>query len=257
METKNRESLYIKPQGADRTAIRTAINGGFSWLISVCASTSQRIDALLAVPSKSQLTRGYFIAEVIEKVSNALVKGQKVKLPNSLGELRLMTERQTVYSWDGPILAIYPTKKLLDKIDGLSEATHVLVIPWIFKDIEWWINTWSAHELGTAPKPTKRLRLNPVVIEALKDLTSGHPSLGHPSDKAAAIDLFQRLEAASEVFDPKEVRAWLVSEGYWRPEHADKVMKIAEAVLEGKRLRGGRQVWRDDIVEQWRERARQ
>ena len=232
-----------------------------SWLISTCASTSQRIDALLAVPLKKYVIDGVIPEVIGGKVTSVLAKGQKVKLSNSLGELSLLTERQNIYSWNGPVLAIYPDKKLLDKIDGLVGVTHVLVIPWISQDVNVWINTWSAYELGsTVPKSPKKLISNPVVIQALKTLTSTvnlSTGIGHPSDKAATIDLFQHLSAAGESFDPKEVRAWLVSEGHWRPEDADKVKGIAEAVLSGRKLRGGTPFWRADIVAQWRERARQ
>ena len=151
-------------------------------------------------------------------------------------------------------------QKLLDKIDGLIGVTHVLVIPWIRQDITFWINTWSANELGsTISKSPKQPKLSPVVIEALKSLTSTvnlSTGIGHPSDKAATIDLFKHLKSAGEVFDPEEVRSWLVSQGNWYPEHADKVMEIAAAILKGRRFRGATKFWRDDIIEQWTEKAK-
>ncbi len=209
------------------------------------------------------MTAGWsIIPKVIgTKFANALAKGHKVKLPNSSGELSLLTESQTIYECNGPILAIYPTKKLLDKIDGLFDVTHVLVIPWIFEDIKQWVETWSAHELGSeAPEPTRIAKLNPVVIEALKTLTSTvnlSTGIHHPSDKAAAIDLFQRLKNSREDFGPSKVRMWLVSEGNWDPTLADDVMKVAQAVYEGRRVRGGKPIWAEDIIEQWRKRASQ
>ena len=256
---QKRESIYIKTQGADRSAIKR----GLSWLISTCYLNSQITEALLAVPLKKYLTdSGSIIPEAIDiKVASALAKGHKVKLPNSVAELSLLTEKQTIYECNGPILAIYPTKELLDKIDGLFGVTHVLVTPWIFDDIKQWVETWSAHELGIeVPEPTKRAALNPVVVEALKSLTSGvnlSTGIHHPSDKAAAIDLFQRLKTAGEDFDPIKVRMWLVSEGNWDPKLADDVMKVAQAVCEGRRVRGGKPSWAEDIIEQWRKKASQ
>ena len=103
-----RQSLYINTQGPDKGAIKE----GLSWLISICASTSQKVDALLAVPLKSNILNGTIPEVMGTRIVNALAKGQKVKLEGSLGELSLLTERENIYSWDGPVLAIYPNKKL-------------------------------------------------------------------------------------------------------------------------------------------------
>lgn len=253
MRKKNRVSVYIKSQGPNIQAIKK----GLSWLISICNST-QKCNALLAFLGKSQFRR--VMSEVIdERVVKALAKGERIKLPNSPVELSLLTERQRFYSWDGPVLAIYPTKKLLDKIDGLFGVTHILVVPWYLEEIQFWIDTWSAHELGSPPpKAKKRLVSNPVVEEALRSLTARvnvSTGLSHPLDKASAIDLFKRLKAEGEYFDPNEVRAWLVAEGNWKPEHADEVAKVAKGIIEGKRLKGARRRWRKDIVKYWREEA--
>ncbi len=254
MQKKNRVAVYINSQGPNPQVIEE----GLRWLDSICAST-QKCDGLLAFLGKSQSER--VMSQVIgEHLAKALAKNQKVKLPNSPVELSLMTERERLYTWDSPVLVVYPSKKLLDKVDSLFGVTHVLVIPWTLEEIQYWIDTWGAYELGTQPtKSKRRLVSNPVVEEALRSLTVGvnvSTGIGHPLDKASTIDLFRRLKAASEHFDPEEVRAWLVAEGNWKPKYADDVAEVARGVIEGKRFRGTRSRWRKDIVKVWRKEAK-
>lgn len=246
--------MYIKSQGPNPQAIED----GLRWLDSICTST-QKCNGLVAFLGKAQSER--VMSEVIgERLAKALTRNEKVKLSNSSVELSLLTEREEHFKWEGPVLAVYPSKNLLDKIDSLFGVTHVLVIPWTLDEIQYWINTWSAYELGTQPPKSKRKFIsNPVVEEALVSLTATvnvSTGLIHPLDKASAIDLFRRLKAAGEYFDPEEVRAWLVAEGSWKPKYADDVAKVARGVIEGKRFRGTRSRWKEDIVEIWREEAK-
>lgn len=201
MQKKKRSVLYIKSEGPNPQAIKD----GLRWLDSICTST-QKCDGLLAFLVKSQSID--VMSEVIgETLAKALAKSGKIKLPGLSVRLSLMTEREKFYRWDGPVLAVYPSKELIDKIDTLFDVTHVLVIPWTLQEIQYWISTWDAHELGTQPTGrTKKLVSNPVVEEALISLTAAvnkATGLSHPLDKASAIDLFRRLRAAGEHFDPE------------------------------------------------------
>jgi uncharacterized protein (DUF2267 family) len=252
-QKKTRVAVYIRSEGPNPRAIKD----GLSWLDSVCKSTGKH-SALLAFLGKEQSQD--VMSEVVGKdLAKALAKSGHLKLPNSAAALSLMTERDRPFSCDGPALVVYPNKKLLDVVDSLFGVTHVLVIPWTLKEIQYWIDTWNAYELGTQPaKPTKRLVSNPVVEEALKDLTATvnvSTGLSHPLDRASAIDLFRKLKAAGEHFDPEEVRAWLVAEGNWNPEDADDVANVAKGIIEGKRFKETRSRWRNDIVNIWKEEA--
>ena len=250
---KKRVSVYVKSQGPNPQAIED----GLRWLDSICVST-QKCSALIAFLGKLQSQR--VMSEVIgEDFAKALARNERFKLPHSSVELSLMTERERLYSWDGPVLAVYPSKKLMDNIDSLFGVTHVLVIPWTLEEIQYWIDTWGANELGTKPTKSKKKHVsNPVVEEALISLTARvnvSTGLSHPLDKASAIDLFRRLKAKGEHFDPEEVRAWLVAEGNWKPKDADDVAEVARGVIDGKRFRYTRSRWKNDIVEVWREEA--
>jgi len=248
-----RKSLYINSEGPNKEAI----SKGLYWLLQTCNSNNQD-KALIAVPVKNNILPPSVISEVIGiQAAKSLVKKKAVKLENV--DVKLLTERESIYSWNGPILAIYPTKKLLDKIDGLRDVTDVLVIPWSMDEVKFWINTWSANELGKPESDLKKISLsNPVVEEALKSLTmcvNVSTGITHPQDRSRCIELFKKLKDAGEIFNKEEIRAWLVAEGGWKPEDADEVVNVAEAVLEGRRLRSSSGNWRDDIVEEWKRRA--
>ena len=63
------------------------------------------------------------------------------------------------------------------------------------------------------------------------------------------------MRVAGELYNPDEVRSWLIREGKWSPQHADDVKLIASSVLAGRVLRGGGRFWADDIIEKWRTSA--
>ena len=252
---RERSSIYIHFQPGE---YQQAIINGIAWLIQLAESDTSKRSALLAVPTLLNL-RGDISSIIGDKAVTRFNKGQTVIL-NNLVEVSLLTERKNLYSWNGPILAIYPTKKLLDKIDSLPDVTDVLVIPWNIQEVQDWIDTWAATELGAAPQvATRKPFSNPIVEAALEALTKRvNLSTGilHPLDHAAAVDLFRILHDNGIPYDPKEIRAWLVSQGGWQPSDADDVKRVAEAILAGKTLRGQRRAWSDDILEIFEQRAK-
>ena len=78
----------------------------------------------------------------------------------------------------------------------------------------------------------------------------------HPLDRATAVDLFRILRDNGIPYDPKEIRAWLVSQGGWQPSDADDVKRVAEAILARKALRGQHRAWIDNILEILEQRAK-
>lgn len=255
MVTKARKRYYIHTEGPDEHAVRL----GFAWLADSAKHAGAPVTALLAVTVKDNL-RGVISNVIGDQIVTALAAGKTVPIAHTPISIRLITLR-TKHSilQGGPVLALYPTKKLLDMLDELYGVTEILVVPWRLAPVQYWIDTWAPQELTssatTAPAVTVK---NPVVVEALKTLTSTvnlSTGISHPSDHKAAIDLFHRLTEANEQFEPLEVRAWLVSQGGWSPRDADQVRSIAEAVLARRRIRGGGRFWADDIVKQWRSRV--
>jgi hypothetical protein len=250
-----RSSIYIHFQPGE---YHQAITKGFAWLIELAKSDTGKSSALLAVPAQSTL-RGDISSVIGDKAVTSLTRGHTVTL-NNLVKVSLLTERIVLYSWNGPVLAIYPTKRLLDKVDSVTGVTDVLVIPLTIQEVQYWIDTWAATELGATPQvATRKPFSNPIVetaLEALTERVNLSTGILHPLDRAAAVDLFRILRDNGIPYDPEEIRAWLVSQGGWRPSDADDVKKIAEAILARKALRGQRRVWSDNILEILEQRAK-
>lgn len=248
---RNRTSHYIRSEGPKPDAVKR----GLVWLLGL-GRKENRKSALLAVPVMDNLSG--VIEEVLgERAIKALKQGSTVNL-ESVVSVSLLTERKDVFNHQGPVIAIYPNKKLLDKIDNMRGVTDVLVIPWSLQEIQYWIETWQALELGASGNsPIEQSFSNPVVEEALKSLTSRvnlRAGIAHPMDKAAAVDLFKKLKAAKIAYDPTEIRGWLVRHG-WESDDADEVKDIAEKISQGRAVRSANGGWADDIVNLWRERA--
>jgi len=250
-----RRRYYIHTEGPDEDAMRFA----FAWLLESVKREQTAVTALLAIPAKDNL-RGVITQVIGDDMARHLASGKAVPLEESGSDILLITQRIKLTRWrGGPVLAVYATKELLDALDELHGVTEMAVVPWRLAEVQYWVDTWAPQELrgmGPAAQPTQ-VR-NPVIVEALKNLTRNvnlSTGITDPSDRKAAIDLFQRLKQAGEKFNPSEVRAWLVSQGRWSPQDADQVKSIAERVLAGRRLRGSGRVWADNIVEQWRARS--
>lgn len=251
--SKNRKSLFIRSHGPDVGTLKQ----GLVWLGRLTESDPAKRKAAIAIYTKGQLS-GTTIETVLgTPACKALAKGQAVGFGKA--SLSLITARERIYSWNGPILAVYPPKKLIDALDDLTGVTDMMVVPWTMEEIEFWIKAWGAEEFGgTAPKAEKP-PLDPVVVAALKTLTETvnlSTGITHPSDKMAALDTFRILVGHRVSYHPEAVRAWLVGQGGWSPRDADAVQEIAQGYLEGRRFRGhGREFWNDSIIDRWREEA--
>ena len=250
---KKRTAIYLPTNVAGRSEIEA----GFNWLLQLVKSDPKKKSALLAVPVLDNLNHD--IATLLgEKQVKALAEGKPITINSSL-ELSLLTERKQIYSWPGPVLAIFPSKKLLDAIDELPDVTDILVIPWVMEKVQYWIDTWNAMPLGGQNPPPIRFNLNPVVQAALDSLTHRvnlSTGVSHPSDKAATVRMFEILRQNGFQYDPKEVRVWLISHGGWKSTDADEVQTIADRVLQGRQFRVERGGWNEKILDIWKEDAK-
>ena len=242
-----RELLFIYSEGASSNSVKKA----FEWLVKY---PSER--GFIAVMGYGNLKGA--ISDVLgDKAVKTLIKTGSLVLFGK--EILLVTERKPIYSGKNlPIVVFFPTSKFLDKMDSISDVSAMLVVPWNMKEVELWIRTWNATELGKQKQQKKPLVSNKVVEQALRSLTSlVNVSTGivHPRDRSRAIQTFEILRDAGEVFTPDEVKAWLIAEGGWKATHAQEVAEVAQKVLDRRRLRKGRPAWRKDILKIWREEA--
>jgi hypothetical protein len=94
--------------------------------------------------------------------------------------------------------------------------------------------------------------MTPLVEEALKAITQRtnlSTGLVHPNDRAAAVQMFEKLNNANVMYDPEELYTWSLRNG-WTSEGARELRDVAEGVKDGKRHRIDRNpFWKPDILE--------
>lgn len=243
-----RKSYYIRSEGADENSIRSAIR----WLLAEMQDVG-----FIAVIQYRNLEDA--IARVLgEGAVKELKKNGEIEIEGK--RIILVTRARKLYNGeDSPLVAFYPDSKFLDELDSIPKLYALLVVPWMLSEVEPWIRARNATELGQPATPAVPLVRSRVVEEALKDLTNKvnvSTGVGDPKDRAAAVQVFDILLAAHEPFAPDEIKAWLIANGEWKADDAQEVADLAEAVIQGRRLRRGSKQWPADILDQWRASAR-
>lgn len=244
------ERFFIPAHGADDDALKA----GFAWLLAFCGERGITKAGVFVSSLRQVESLGRVIGD---GAARALEKDREVGAGSVTIHLLLGTKQ--TYSFDGPILAVWVDDKQLDELDELH-APGLLAIPWNSTDIDGWKTNWNPTDPRTGDQGgSDDTVTNPVVVAALQSLTNGvnlSTGVGHPSDKASAVQMFKLLTKAGEPFDPEQIRAWAARNG-WKADHARDLSEMAQKILAGRTVRDGRQgqMWRDDIVEQWRAAA--
>lgn len=252
MSQNDRPSWFVDSEGPNEDAVELA----FAWIHQLGEEYEDKQDAVLAVNTKQQLD-GVVSNVIGEQAAKALDKKNPVQVGEA--EINLMTKRIDPQGWQsGPVLAIYPDKKLLDKVDGMYGVTDVLVVPWSKDEVQYWIDTWGAQTLQSDESGSTPDLTDPIVEEALETLDRlVNTSIGitHPSDRSTCIEIFKTLHREGIHFDADAVRAWLVAEKRWASDDADDVKEITEGVEAGKGFQYESGRLSNDIMEQWKEEA--
>jgi hypothetical protein len=99
--------------------------------------------------------------------------------------------------------------------------------------------------------------MSPLTEQALMMLTMRinlSTGLDHYSDDSAAKEILKRLRDEGETLNAAEITAWAIGK-HWKPEHADKLGKVAARIASGGRVViRDKNRWPKDIIEQLRER---
>jgi len=197
---------------------------------------------------------GGFITEVIGDAKvKALQQGKAIPFSSDC-VLEFYSNRTLPHSGSqNPVLACFPSKNLLDKVDGLTGVTTLIVLPWSQQDIDPWLVAHGAREILGRINSQPAIVSNSVVAKALEDIHARiNVSTGvvHSSDKHAVVEAFRILRDGGEPVDPTEVRAWFVQKGM-EPKHANVIAEIASEP--GKfRLSETTPSWRPEILSRWR-----
>jgi hypothetical protein len=158
----------------------------------------------------------------------------------------------------GPVLVLWPDAKALASVDADFRVSAICVVPWSYDEVATWAAGRQAVDLlARENKPERPTIRNPVVAEAMSSLTTRvnlSTGLGHPSDRAAAVNAFRVLKRAHYRWTPDEIEAWALGNG-WSADGAAELRGVAAGVLSGRRYQVERAGWSDNIVELWKERA--
>lgn len=252
---KNIQRYLIPANGPEVEPIKR----GLALLTKLCENLDSSTNAILLIPTKRNIQGTTLETALGTKISKALLKGESVRLPSG-GNLRLETERTFRDTWTSDIIfGVYVTKKMFNQIDSAKNASAIIIVPFIMKDVVEWRRTWNPKVLGESQDTPEVLIKNPVVEEALKMLTHSvnlSTGLSHPSDKEAAVELFLILYKNKELYNPDSIRAWALRNG-WTPKGADQLRSVAQAILDRRPIRRNRYPhWRSDIIEVLREDAK-
>lgn len=250
-KTDGRPSFIVGRETGRTEEVRV----GLAWLFA----TETKGERLVVTPIKDQLTSGH-LAEVLGDTGPALAAGRSVRGPS--GEtLRAATSRTFPPSgWaGGPVLAAWPDDKSVAAIDQDFRVEALCVIPWLYEWVQSWAVGRRAIDLLALDEKVRAPRISdPVVEQAMRSLTISvnlSTGLSHPSDRAAAIETFRALKKARISWEPAEIEAWAIDNG-WSVDDARTLRDVAQGVLNGRRYQTDRRPWRPDIVKYWREEAR-
>jgi hypothetical protein len=211
-------------------------------------------EGLLITPVKDQLEYSS-----VSSVFGDLKAGRRIQLGRR--EIRPVTWKTYPPrnpSWlGGPVLALWPDQKFLGKLHDDIRVKALCVVPGSMKEVQAWVTATKANDLRSGSRAPGPAALNPVVEQAMLDLTI---SLNHNNlllgsiDKAEAITTLQVLHKAGYPLDPENLESWTLAHG-WPAEEAARFRKFAENVRRGHRYQVSGFGYRDDIVDYWKQKA--
>lgn len=211
-------------------------------IVKLCEWLSEQPGELLIVAhTVNQLTRSKMSARLINGGAPALSLRQ-------LDDFRHRPPRTP------KVLALWPTVRLLGSVEEW-EPQAVAVAPWNLERIDLWRLARQPDDVlgGTT---TATIELDPVVRAALNTLANlSNANNGLTSyNRTSAVQVFRTLRKGGYTWERNHVAAFMANAG-WRLADADELGQLAIDIAAGKRLRGGDNVFRDDILEQWRKAA--
>ena len=171
------------------------------------------------------------------------------------------TPRARFSDWrGGPVLACWPSRDDLARIVQRDGITALCVLGWNNQDV----SAWAAHaepeflSAKVAEPPPAPTRLDPVVVEALKDLTAmvNHANgLAGPYDHRDAVRTLNTLRAGGYALDGEAMFGWAVARD-WPASGAKRLRELADKMQSGTRPRVARGLDGSAVprlLDRWRE----
>ncbi len=220
-----------KPQDAQRSAIR--------WTVEQLDLTGGRV--LILVPSKQDFASMDNLLARFAKAAGAAVE----------------TLRGQIDWRGGPVIAAWPTREALARIDEDARTKALCVIPWVLQDTQAWTQAHSPVLLGAAEQVTP-VALDPVVRRGLEQLTRmvNHANnLAGGYDKRDAVAVLRLLHRGGYRLPHRDVHAWALANG-WPARGAERLREMAEKIDAGRavQMRGDSPL-RPDALARWQAEA--
>jgi len=222
--------FYVDTSGPDQAGLLAALQ----WFLG----RAQGRVGLLAVPTKSQLQQGLLVDTLGKAICKKLAKNEAVT--DSGVTFEAVTERTRPSTWrEGPVLVLYPSRSLLNKIDTLPGTTEVLVLPWAPGECDDWVEQWGATDIlsGTAAAIPSLSPKVEATLERVRDAVNVRSGISHPNDRSYVVRAFKSLKEEGEPLDQQGIRAWLVREGHFDADDADTIADIAARIEAGRQVR--------------------
>jgi hypothetical protein len=239
------------------TGWEPAIAIGLRWLIEALSSGATGV---IVVPTKGQFSTGALVGVIGEPAAKALAGQRSISLGK--GQVVGATARTlgTSRGWSGgPVLVLWPDRKLLAILNDDARVGDLCVVPWTYEEVEPWAEGTQAVDLTGSEAPATKQDVEALVQVALESLTHRvnlSTGLIHPSDKAAAVEMFKLLLRARSSWNPVSVEAWAFQHE-WSAEGAHELRDVAKGVQEGHLYQTKRGHWAPDILKIWRSRLKE
>ena len=231
MEDNLKRVIYYYETEPDRAVLEA-----FRDSIAFCISAQAKNLIFLA------LTLGNLHGVVSTALSDKFIDALKSKkiIPVNGINVKLVTEKSLTHlGKDDIVLALHPTARLLDTIDGYKNIQGVFVVLWNEEDVAYWKRTWNPEEEGDKIKMQARTALPEEVIAKLSlltDMVNLSTGLGHPLDFNRALDLFIELHDQGIAYNPDDIKVWAMQNG-WTPDGANDLIELSGKILSGTKVR--------------------
>ena len=112
-------------------------------------------EAWIVVDSYSNLS-GIIADTIGQNAANALAKGKGLRIGKSTTLTAHTSQKLPRAARGAAVLACFPSRKLLDKLDALRDASVLVVIPWCEADITDWVNAHGPEVSWAINTPSRQ-----------------------------------------------------------------------------------------------------
>lgn len=203
---------------------------------------------LLTFSTKDNLTN---IADVLRPILTD--RGVKALKNSSRLEgntpIQMVTDRSagSLASWDGPVLLVYPTKSMLDRIGDMRSVRAEIVAPFAMTEhIKAWIKAWAPTPILGAEAPSHRPLPALAIARGLEQIYANN-GLVTMAEREEAIETFETIIHYAPEFTSDDLHAYLLGTLGWDGAAASEARSIFEDLVSGKKIRGrsdpSKQLW--------------